>query len=196
MKKYFYLIYLLSALFVTQAFSQTPIYMKTEPDGTVSYSSDQTDGAKKVSVSPLNVSTEKSTYTPSKEEQDMVPLDIKNDGKKKPDKEKNKLTEKKAYEKLSITSITPEQTFQNQDNIPVNFTLEPKLQEGDQTVLLLDGARYGEPGTATSFEISREHLPRGTYTVQVAVIDANKSVLITSDPVKFYVKYHSIQNPA
>jgi hypothetical protein len=99
------------------------------------------------------------------------------------------------YSRVAIVQPVPEQSFVNTGFAPVEVAaaIEPRLQPGHQLWFYLDGQRLENVPTqarSTTVEVGR-----GTHTVAVRVVDQNGRELVTSEPVTFYVRQTSIQQP-
>ena len=64
------------------------------------------------------------------------------------------------------------------------MVLKPELKKGDSIVILLDGSKIGK-GSSTSMQLA--NLPRGTHTIQAAVVDSKGNQLIQSNEVSFHL---------
>lgn len=92
-----------------------------------------------------------------------------------------------AYTSLVITQPAAEETIHdNTGTLAVELTLSPALQieQGHRIKLLLDGATMPVTGTAS---LTLVEIDRGAHTLQAAVEDQSGTVLIMSEPVKFYM---------
>ena len=97
------------------------------------------------------------------------------------------------YTKLEITQPENDSTIRdNAGNVSVNLNLEPRLQEGDITVISLDGKAIGQ-GRGTSISLS--NVDRGTHTLQAMVKNDQGAVLITAPSVTFHLQRISVLHP-
>jgi hypothetical protein len=83
----------------------------------------------------------------------------------------------------------------NEGNVTVAVEVVPPLRagQGDQIRLSLDGGALDTD--LSSSEAVLPGLDQGTHTLQAAVMDKAGRVLIRSDPVEFYLKHWSINDP-
>jgi hypothetical protein len=100
------------------------------------------------------------------------------------------------YSALTLHAPTNEGTIRdNEGNVKVAVNLVPPLRadHGDQIRLSLDG-RVLDTDLSSS-EVVLSGLDQGSHTLQAAVTDKAGRVLIRSDPVEFYLKHWSINDP-
>jgi hypothetical protein len=99
------------------------------------------------------------------------------------------------YSRLAILSPVNEETiWNNQGNLDVALTVEPRMRQGDRINLYLDGEPVnGLPPNATRFTINRVF--RGGHTLRATVVDRNGAELFSSDTLQFYVRQTSLLNP-
>ena len=98
------------------------------------------------------------------------------------------------YDKITITSpANDEAVRENTGNIAVNVSLNPALDtsSGHRVQVLVDGQVAGEAASAT---VSLQNIDRGTHPLIAQVIDANNSVLASSDAVVVHLQRYSILN--
>jgi hypothetical protein len=83
----------------------------------------------------------------------------------------------------------------NEANVRVEVNVVPPLRanHGDQLRLSLDGGVLDTD--LSSSEVVLSGLDQGTHTLQAVVTDKVGRVLIRSDPVEFYLKHWSINDP-
>lgn len=149
------------------------VYRWTAPDGTVHYADEPRAGADRITLPE---------WVPPKIIRPMAPLTPRRADKPKP----------VVYEQLAIASPAPKENIRdNQGIVKVTVKLSPQLvtAKGHQIQLLLDGKARGAPSPAV--RQSFEGVERGEHTVAAQVLDRNDQVLITSEPVVFYLKHYS-----
>jgi uncharacterized protein DUF4124 len=98
------------------------------------------------------------------------------------------------YDKIAITSpVHDEALRENTGNISVNVSMNPALDTsaGHRVQVLVDGQVAGEAASAT---VSLQNIDRGTHSLVAQVIDANNSVLASSDAVVVHLQRYSILN--
>lgn len=93
------------------------------------------------------------------------------------------------YSKLNLVQPQNQQTFQNQQQIAVQISIQPALQKEDSLEIWLDGVLI-QKSKETSLILSE--LPRGEHRLQVNVVNAQEKILLSSSPVVFFVHYASI----
>jgi hypothetical protein len=100
------------------------------------------------------------------------------------------------YSAVTLDAPTKEGTIRdNEGNVKVAVNVVPPLRSdrGDQIRLSLDGgALNADPG---STEVVLTGLDQGAHILQATVTDKTGRVLISSDPVEFYLKHWSINDP-
>jgi hypothetical protein len=100
------------------------------------------------------------------------------------------------YSALTFGAPTNEGTIRDNDgNVKVAVNVVPPLRadRGDQLRLSLDGGILDADLSSAGVVLSG--LDQGTHTLQAAVTDKDGRVLILSDPVEFYLKHWSINDP-
>ncbi|HTS55512.1 MAG TPA: DUF4124 domain-containing protein [Burkholderiales bacterium] len=100
------------------------------------------------------------------------------------------------YSALTFGAPTNEATVRdNEGNVKIAVSVVPPLRadRGDQIKLSLDGGVLD--ADLSSSEVILSGLDQGTHTLQAAVTDKDGRVLIRSDPIEFYLKHWSINNP-
>lgn len=98
------------------------------------------------------------------------------------------------YEALEITSPQHEQVLWNiGGQLHVSLEVRPALAEGHAIRLLLDGTAHDLPAGTTVIEISEVY--RGIHVLSAQVIDAQGSVLISSETSTIMVHQTSIAAP-
>ncbi|XOV84065.1 MAG: DUF4124 domain-containing protein [bacterium] len=98
------------------------------------------------------------------------------------------------YDRIAITSPAHDESLrENTGNINVTVAMDPALDTsaGHRLQVLVDGQVAGEAPGAT---ISLQNVDRGTHTLIAQVIDANNSVLASSDAVVVHLHRYSILN--
>lgn len=150
------------------------VYRWVAPDGTVNYADEPRPGATRILLPE---------WVPPKIIRPMAPpLTLPREDKPKPG----------GYKQLAITSPAPEENIRdNQGIVSVSVKVSPRLvtAKGHQIQLLLDGQARGEPSPA--LRQSFKDVERGEHTVAAQVLDRNDLVLMTSEPVVFYLKHYS-----
>lgn len=100
-----------------------------------------------------------------------------------------------SYETLAITSPGQEETLWNiEGQLDVSMRLSPRLQRGHELRLYLDGQQV-EQLQAGSTRVRLTDVYRGNHSLRAEVVDAGGRTLIQSEPVNFFVRQTSVQNP-
>lgn len=76
----------------------------------------------------------------------------------------------------------------DQQNIIVQLTLTPELQQGHFVQFYLDGAAYKRPVATTSYAIG--NLQRGTHSISARVVTAGGETVGSSQSVRVHVQRH------
>ncbi len=165
-------------LFCMISFSlQAAVYESQDSNGRIVYSDTPSSNAKQ-----LDIPTSPAVSVPVQNKKVIDEVTKINPAEIIIDKNK-----KKPYTSLTITSPVNEQTFQNQRDIPVEVTIEPKLQKGDMLQLMLDGLPRSEPSMSTTLHILQAD--RGSHQVSVALINEKQQVIKQSNSVTIFVMY-------
>ena len=104
---------------------------------------------------------------------------------------------KAASATYSCTVVQPsnDATFQNTGTVSFAAQASPAPANGDQMVLLLDGAKVPNfPSSGGS--VTLDSVDRGQHTVQAVVQDSTGKAICQSTPVTFTVMQTSVLNPA
>jgi hypothetical protein len=137
------------------------------------------DGAEQVRLPPS------STYAPR-----QLPSTL---GEEKQD-EPGEAAETVAYTTVKIVRPADDGTIRdNTGRVELEVTLEPPLQEGHRLAVLVDGRSVFDQLTTTSVALT--NVDRGTHNIQVKVLDADGSQLISSKPVTFHLHRASVLTP-
>jgi hypothetical protein len=192
---------MLSALFILEpTFAGAPIYESTTSDGTLSFSDIPTANSHIYSLYGSNVSsfdgasdklndtTATNNVMPATSEPNLVQATSSTANTNLGPLTSNTTN---SYSSIEVTSPSDQQTFQNQNPIPVSVVVQPPLQNGDKIQLLLDGAPYGPSQASTQFSISGD-IPRGTHQVQARIIAVNGQSQNVSPAVTFFKQQASI----
>jgi hypothetical protein len=100
------------------------------------------------------------------------------------------------YSAVRFGAPTNQGTIRDNDgNVKVAVDVVPPLRadRGDQIRLSLDGSVLDADLSSSGVVLSG--MDQGTHILQAAVTDKDGRVLIRSDPVEFYLKHWSIDNP-
>jgi len=100
------------------------------------------------------------------------------------------------YKQLTIATPTADETLRdNTGDVAVKVALQPDLDKaaGHRLQYFLDGQPQGESRTTDKAVYS--NVPRGTHTVEVAVVDAAGNEIQRSSSVRFYLHRQSVNFP-
>jgi hypothetical protein len=160
-------------MFVVPAMAQ--LYKCKDADGNIVYTDEPCVGGERLKLPPLP------TYTPGKLPA-LTPSADKND------KEKDN-----GYRSLEITSPEDDSVIRdNTGTVTISYTTKPALKSalGHKFAVAIDGTQLKTKGTTNQIRLS--DIERGTHTIQIHVVDKKDKVLISSKPVTFHMKRHSI----
>ena len=164
---------LLSVVCVT-AFSAT-VYRWVDENGVVHYSDQPHENAEKVKVAAPQ--TYKATPVPA------TPVSTASSAPPP------------SYSSCEVTSPANDDSFPNVDSVATAVQVNPAPHDGDQVVLLLDGAQVPSfPPNGGSFTIAP--ISRGQHTLQAVVRDTSGKSVCQSANVTFTVLQPSVLNPA
>lgn len=155
------------------------IYKWTDADGVVHYSDQSVPGAEKIYVNGPALNG--SASTPTSANPQTAPINL-------------GTAPKQAYNILSISSPTPEQSFFGDEAIGVALALDPNLKPGDTVTWHLNGKQLDDQGP-TSTQFTLPHLDRGTYAIAATVTDAQSGQSQSSPSVTFFVRQPSALSP-
>jgi hypothetical protein len=174
-----YILFLL--LFVTLVCGAA-VYMQVNKDGSVSYSDSPSVNAVQIDV-PEGSTVSGPPPPPAKKQI------AQNDNAAAPPGALGP-TPYLPYTAFVIETPVDQQTFQNQRDIPIEFTLAPPLQGQDSIQLYVDGKRYRDPWFTPHTAIYQEE--RGTHTVYGELLDSHKKVIKTSNTITIYVHFAAV----
>jgi hypothetical protein len=99
------------------------------------------------------------------------------------------------YNGCPVVQPANEDTFPNATSVSTTVAIDPQLRQGDQVILMLDGAKLQNfPVGGGSYTISP--VDRGTHTLQALIQDGGGNVVCQSASVSFSVVQPSVLNPA
>lgn len=165
---------ILSLLYFSCAPVGAEIYKITLPDGSVTYSDQPADQAKKL-VPPAT-----QTYTPQ-----AAPL-------KQARPAATQQSQPQPYQLITIDQPKHNATIRdNNGNLSVQLHASPPLQTdfGHRLVLLMDGQSLNDDTGKPNYQLN--NIDRGTHTLKATIQDANDNTLIESATVQFHMKRSS-----
>jgi len=142
------------------------IYQKTDAAGELSFSDTSTPDAVSIALPPANI------YVP------VTQISQKAQPKAQPK------AQTKTEQKIAITAPNNQQTFHNQQDIPVAVQVENKLHPNDKIAWWLDG-KFVQQTSARQTTLTIDE--PGEHTLQAKLIDADKKMLLESQTVTFYL---------
>ena len=97
-----------------------------------------------------------------------------------------------SYDSLTVASPAAEETLWNIESVlNVSLALSPGLQSGHRVRVYYDGTPLESAGL--SFQLQGVY--RGEHNLQAEVLDETGTVMIRSQPSRFYVQQTSVLNP-
>jgi hypothetical protein len=152
-------------------------YRIVHPDGTVEFTDDPTRGGEEI---PLREApTYKSPPVPSPSSEGASSA--------------SEQRQPRAYETVTILSPQSEQTIWfDGRGVSVSVQVTPPLAADHHVIIEMDGNEVAS-GRGSSFSISGVF--RGSHSLKATVVDAQGKRLLSSDPVTFHMKRHSIKTP-
>jgi hypothetical protein len=115
--------------------------------------------------------------------------------KRKPETAAGSSAQAAAIEQVAIRSPGPDETVwdDGEGHLDVAVSVSPAIKPGQYLRALLDGSPRDAVSGNGSLRLS--DMDRGTYTLQVAVVDQSGRTLSVSEPVVFHYKKHSALAP-
>ncbi len=152
------------------AFAQTTVFKCKGPDGTVTFSDKACPGAEKIEVKAPQIVESPGVARGLSEGTGGVPAEASADA---------------PYTQFAIVSPTEDQAVRsNGGEVNVSINLDPSLHAKHAIVITVDGRPVGK-GSSTSLTL--QNLPRGTHTVQAAVVDDQGKEIVRSKTITFHV---------
>ena len=94
------------------------------------------------------------------------------------------------YQSLTVSSPGAEETLWNiEGTLSVSLSLSPALQSGHQVRVYFDG----EPRLVNSTSFTIDEVWRGVHNIQAEVLDETGSLMIRSQPNRFYVQQNTVR---
>ncbi len=98
------------------------------------------------------------------------------------------------YTRCAVAAPSNDEVFHAPDAVNARVDVEPALQAGHHLQVLLNGSVFREwPGNQFAYTLN---LYRGSYTLNVRIMDANGRVLCAGSAVTFHVQQPSVLSPA
>ena len=161
------------------AVAEREIFKIVNPDGSVTYTDQKpAPGAQPVELKPLSVV-----------ETDIPAPEVPAAGEEAAAAESTQRDLKRMYRDFRITQPANEETFWGSGNqVVISWGASEPLAEGMRVVLYVNG----EPQEASGSNSVSVTLDRGEHQVYAILRDANNRRLVSTQPVTFYVKQHSV----
>ncbi len=160
-----------------QADEDKKVFRKFHPDGVVEFSDQPTRGSEELKMEALPTykfaAPPPAASTPVPRSEPQVKI-------------KPVVASSSPYTALSITSPARNEAVRsNNGDINVSFSLTPALQAGlgHQVEYLVDGKSVLKAAGPASLK----NTERGSHTLLVRVVDQSNKVLISADPITFYL---------
>jgi len=152
-------------IFLLAPFAWAEVYKWIDAEGVVHFSDEPVQGAEAVHIPPMQTIS-------------LPPVPQQHGSGRKASASES------PYSSLTVSSPRKDEAIRaNNGAVTVTLALTPSLLHGDRLRVTLDGV---ERLIETS-SMNLSNLPRGGHTVQAAVVNAAGKVLISSEPVTFFV---------
>ncbi len=152
------------------AFAQTGVYRWVAPDGSVTFSDQSRPGAEKIQVKVPGAPAPGGAAGTASAGAEGVP---------------GEASAGAPYTEFVIISPTDDEAVRsNNGSVGVSMSLAPSLHAQHAVVVSVNGQKVGK-GSSTSLTL--QNLPRGTHTVQAAVVDETGKEVIRSKSVTFHI---------
>ncbi len=162
------------ALGAPPLFAETKGYKIVRPDGTVEFSDQPAPGAQEITLPKAQGYEAPPPPPPAPAVEPTTPPGP-------------------PYSLLAIAAPEPDQTLHNgETQVNVSVQVMPALRPGHRLVILLDGSEAAG-GAGTGYTLS--NVERGSHVLVAEVRDGRGKVLISSAPVTFHMRQHSILFP-
>lgn len=171
---------LTGAMLLAHASSVAEIYKIINPDGSITFSDQPSEGASTVPEAPKPQASEPAPVTPAKK-----PTTTATTPDKKPETSENKPT---VYKSLTIASPKNDEAVRsNEGAVTVAVSLTPLLDtnQGDTITLFLDGQPVGKPSNLTVFNLA--DVTRGSHTLSATLKNKNGATLLVSPTITFHL---------
>ena len=166
-------IFVVIALLCVAAAAQEA-YRWVDENGVVHYSDRPSEGAEQIELPTPNVAQTRRIAPAPATRTEVKPAD----------------EPAPVYEAINIVSPAEEETLWNIEGVlNVSVSLTPAMQAGHQVRAYHNGASQIVGGT--SFQL--QEVWRGEHTLQVEVLDSTGTLLIRSQPRRFYVQQNTVR---
>jgi len=180
-------------LLLNPVMGNAAIYMQQDSHGNVTYSDTPlTSTAKEITVQPpdtVSSPASSSVNLPSNSAPVIPPPPV----TAIPTSTEPVIDQGQRYTNFFISSPTDQQTIQNQPTIPVEITLEPKLQTGNTIQLILDGQPAGS--AVASVHPALGLVERGRHQLSAVILDQNQRILQQSNTITIFVQRVGLNSP-
>jgi len=172
------LMFLLVFCLAAAAAGATELWRWVDDNGIVHYSDRPAPGAEKVIIQGAQTFS-----VPAAGESAASPAEEREDG------------EEATYRRFAITQPAREETFWNiEGRLDVSIDVAPAIRGRHALKVYLDGQPVdGVPPAAPSFIMG--NVFRGEHTLRASIVDEQGRELVSSQPVRFFVRQTSQLNP-
>ena len=163
------------------------VYKIVDKDGNITYTdTPPNDGSKPIKLRPISI-IEAPVY-------EKAPVADKGGVTAEEEEEKPLRYLRGQYRDFAISSPRPEETIQNPENaIVINWRVASALLPGMYANVFVDGAQQGK----TSDRVVRVNgLDRGEHTVSAELRDSKNRLIVTAQPVVFFIRQPGLINNA
>lgn len=148
-----------------------------DADGVTHYADRPVPGAERIDVQTTQLSSGTSASTPAAPQAPPVP----------PSPAVTK------YTRCAVASPMNDEVFNAADSVSARVDIEPALQAGHRLQVLMNGSVFADwPPNQFAYTMS---LYRGSYTLNVRVVDANGRTLCAGSAITFHVRQPSLLAP-
>lgn len=170
---------LVAILLLASSATATELWRWVDDNGVVHYSDRPVPGAEKVIVSGAQTFSAPSVAPSRSDDEEQEDGTAGSDG---------------GYQRFAIASPDSEETLWNiEGRLNVSLDVRPAIRGNHELRVFLDGQAVEVPAAATSFTLG--NVFRGEHTVRASIVDENGREVAATDPVTFYVRQTSLQNP-
>jgi hypothetical protein len=166
----------LLSMWVALSASAAELWRWKDADGVTHYSDRPVPGAERIDVQTTQLSSgAASASTPAASQASPVPPAV------------------TKYTRCAVAAPMNDEVFNVQDPVNARVDIEPALQAGHRLQVLMNGSAFaGWPSNQFAYTMN---LYRGSYTLNVRVVDANGRMLCAGSPITFHVRQPSLLAP-
>lgn len=172
-------------MFLALSASATELWRWKDADGAVHYSDQPVKGAERIDVQMTQRSTGASEPTSEAASGSRGTSESRSEAAAPPVN----------YTRCAVASPQNDEVFNTVSAVNARVDIEPALQAGHRLQVFLNGRAYPD-WPANQFAYTLSDLYRGSYTLNVRVLDANGRALCTGSTINFHVRQPSVLAPA